>query len=125
MSELEITERQVWEKPELINKWCELKSIQLSIPRQETGKLAVEKFGSNHPWSDKKVRYLLDQRYKQIYRANNARMKYENVSDNKEIKKITDILEKELKKKDPEQNKPSLLKLAETIYEVTRFVKNK
>ena len=30
----------------------------------------------------------------------------------------------ELKKKDPEQNKPSLLKLAETIYEVTRFVKN-
>ena len=52
-------------------------------------------------------------------------MKYENVSDNKEIKKITDILEKELKKKDPEQNKPSLLKLAETIYEVTRFVKNK
>lgn len=124
MSELEITERQVWDEPELINKWCELKSIQLSIPRQETGKLAVEKFGSNHPWSDKKVRYLLDQRYKQIYRANNARMKYENVSDNKEIKKITDILEKELKKKDPEQNKPSLLQLAETIYEVTRFVRS-
>ena len=124
MSELEITERQVWENPELINQWCELMSLRLNIPRQETGKLAVEKFGKQHPWSDAKVRYTLEHRYKQIYRVNNALKKIENISDDKQIKKVAEILEKELKKKDPEQNKSSLLKLAETIYEVTRFVKN-
>ena len=124
MSELEITESQVRENPELINKWCEMKSTELRIPRQATGIEAVKVFGNNHPWSDKKVRYLLDQRYKQIYRVNNALKKFEDISDDKQIEKVAKILEKELKKQDPEQNKSSLLKLAETIYEVTRFVKN-
>lgn len=95
-----------------------MKSTELNIPRQEVGKIAVKTFGNNHPWSDKKVRYLLDQRYKQIYRVNNALSRL----DEKQLQKLADRLDKEIAEKQ-KQKKSIMMKLAEPLYEVTRFMK--